>query len=329
MPAYPPSSEITTMRPQNLQRSGFTIVEILVATAILAFLLFIVLSMTDVISGIWKRTSSKIDSFQDARIAFDSLTRNLSQATLNTYLDYDSPTNPQRYIRKSELKFLSGPAGNGLPGITGGGQAILFQAPAGHVNNTAKYQGLEMLLNTCGYYVDFTTNSMIPSHVGSGSNTHRYRLMQLLVPADQNQIYKAAGNAWFSGFVNQAIPVADNVVALIIRPQDPATTPNDISTSYLYDSTANATSDPQPDTANQLPPLIHVTMIVLDESSFRRISDGSSQPAVIANALQGRFLQTANYEDDLKTVLEDLQREKLNYRVFTSAVPIRESKWTK
>jgi uncharacterized protein (TIGR02599 family) len=323
------SSEASTMAPSRFARSGFTIVEILVASAVLAFVLFIVLSMTDVISGIWKRTSNKIDSFQDARIAFDTLTRNLSQATLNTYLDYDSPTNPQRYIRQSELKFVTGPAGSGLPGITGGGQVLLFQAPTGYLNNTSKYQALEMLLNTCGYYVDFTTNSMIPPHVASGSNTYRYRLMQLMVPADQNQIYKATGTGWFSDFVNQAIPVADNVIALIFRPQDPASTPSDISTSYVYDSTANTTSDPQPDTAHQLPPLVQVTMIALDEASFRRISNGNSQPSVISNALQGRFLETQKYDEDLNAVLEDLQKENLTYRVFTSAVPIRESKWTK
>ncbi len=124
--------------------------------------------------------------------------------------------------------------------------------------------------------------------------------------------------------------MADNIIALILRPRDPqtsgSTAPNN---SYTYDSTSGATSSPQPITANQLPPVIDVTMIAIDESSARRIESGSSQPSVISSALANRFTTPSLYESDLQQVTSALASANIAYRVFSSSVAIRESKWSK
>jgi uncharacterized protein (TIGR02599 family) len=323
--------------PGQINREAFTILEVLIATTILSILLILSLSAVSAVSTTWRRSSDKVQSFQEAQLAFDAITHNLSQATLNAYLDYDNAANAQRYLRKSELMFISDAAGiNPMPGAANTGQAFFFQAFLGYSNNT-NYSGMESLLNPCGYFVSFTTNNTIPDHVTGGNNPYRYRLMQLLVPSETNDIYNGAtgSTGWFSSYTNLAKPVADNVIALIVRPQDPGTndpgtnvtgTPNN---AYAYNSTLNASNNPQPVTANQLPPVVQVTIVAIDESSAKRLDNGSTVPAAITTALGTRFTDPASYQTDLDALTGSLNASRINYRVFSSAVPIRESKWTK
>jgi uncharacterized protein (TIGR02599 family) len=100
------------------RQSGFTIVELLVATAVLMLLMALLLSALNSSMTIWTRGASKIQSFQQARAAYEAMTRKISQATLNIYWDYDTDAsgNPTGYKRQSELQFLSGPSANILPG---------------------------------------------------------------------------------------------------------------------------------------------------------------------------------------------------------------------
>ena len=331
--------------------NSFTIVELLVAMTILSFILVVTLTMVGQMSNVWKKSSSKIESFQGARLAFEAMTRCLSQVTLNTYVDYDDANNPQNYLRKSDLQFLSGPAGGAarggvLPGVSGCGQAVFFEAPVSTTStaNWSTYGAMDSLLNTCGYYVDFTPNNTVPAFV-TAPNPYRYRLMQLIVPTETaNSVYPSgpapatasdwttwfASINWFASFKAQAIPLADNIILLVVRPQDPSATPPDInSPSYAYDTTLNATTYPQPQTANQLPPVIQVTMVAIDEPSALRLITGSTQPTAITSALSGKFTDTTKYAADLASLVASLDAARIQYRVFSSAVPVLESKWSK
>ncbi len=321
---------------------AFTLVEMLVAMATFAILLVILFAIITQMANVMRQSTRQIDAFQSARIGFDVLTHSLGQATLNPYLDYDSSTSPTNYLRKSDLDFVIGPSGSAnfygavsaFPGTVQTGQAVFFQAPLDYVTNIGSDGGLESLLNTAGYYVSFTTNSGIPPHVKSASNPYRYRLMQMLVPTETNSIYQPGGtnDDWFAdpSFQNYIVSVADNVIALIIRPQDPsANPPADITTDYSYDSSSNATLYPQPVTANQLPPLLQVTMVAIDEATAKRLDSGSTQPAAISSALNGKFQISANFQTDLAQLEQQLTAAHIPYKVFSSNVPIRESKWTK
>lgn len=309
---------------------AFSLLEMLVAVTVFCIILTLVFTVITQASGVWRRSSDKILAFQEARLAFEAMTRNLSQATLNTYLDYDNAEAPTRYLRRSELKFLCGPAGaSSLPGTANTGQAVFFQAPLGY-NSATNYQGMTSLLNTCGYFVTYDQSRAVPFYIQSANNPFRYRLMQALVPAESNSIY-AGGSTWLTSSSQAAMPIANNIIAVIFRPQDPAITnfsapPNN---SYTYDSSTNVAADPQPIAANQLPPVIQVTMVAVDEPSAARMESGSTPPPAIQSALTGKFTDPENYETDLQALTQSLTDAKINYRVFSSAVPIRETKWTK
>ena len=76
---------------RSFKRGGFTIVELLATMAILAVIVTVIFGITQQTANAWKSTSSKIDSFQASRAAFESITQSLSQATLNRLVKLPSP----------------------------------------------------------------------------------------------------------------------------------------------------------------------------------------------------------------------------------------------
>ncbi len=125
------------------------------------------------------------------------------------------------------------------------------------------------------------------------------------------------------------------MIALIAWPRLPAAeddtgqelTPDG---TFSYNSQANAMSTPQAITANQLPPVVELTMIVISEASAARLDRGSSTPPTeIESALSGRFSKVSRYQEDLDAVSKALSDKGIDFKIFTAVVPLRESKWSR
>lgn len=301
--------------------------EILVAAAVSSVLLLILLGVVNQTTRTVGAAGATMTSFQSARNALNAMQSIVSQATLNTFLDYDSRESPTRYQRESAQQFVIAPAGaSGVPGTDGCGQGIFFQAPAVYTSS-GDLRGADGLLNVCGFYVEFG-QARQPPHAG-GTAPWRYRLMFLLTSAEANTVFHATGDQWFAGFSSSATPVADNIVALIVRPLDPSRTPPDLAPFYVY-RTAETFSGIQPDWSHQLPPVVSVTLIAIDERSALQMENGSSQPAIIAASLAGKFQEAANFDRDLDALEQVLSNASppVNFRVFTLNIPLKESKWS-
>jgi len=316
-------------RPPQTPSHGFTILEVLVATAVLAMLLVIILQVVSQTSTTLRQVTGKVDSFQSARAAFDIVNQKLSQATLNTYWDYDSPTSPTKYGRKSDLHFLIVKSGETNSGI-------YFQAPLERANSTDNE--VTGVLNACGYFVSFgTDNAFKPAHVSTPMD--RFRLMQAVQPTEKFSVFTSANSTWVTPLhevptvpseVQDKIarPIADNIIALVAWPklskgEDSAGTT--ISSAFSYDSRTTGTIQ-----SAQLPPVVGLTMIAIDEASAARLG-GDLQPT-IAGILAGKFADANNFlgdTGDLATVGKALAAAHINYQVFSSAIPLRESKWSK
>ncbi len=316
------------LSPSAVLRRGaaraFTLVEILVSLAVLSILLLISAEVIGTVQTTWSSTNARVSQFREARTAFDIITRNLSQATLNTYLDYDNnylttdPASaataaPTSYKRKSDLRFVCGPAGSGGPGEplvpTGGdsevlpGHAVFFQAPLG-VAHDPSFVGLDRLLCGRGYFVQFTSDEFFrPEFITSSNLRYRYRLMEYSPPAEQNLIYadRNEKKAWMSRAgipleqgetaLNRSLtrPVADNIIALIISPMidvaaatgggDASGTSTLIAEDFQYDSEvikmANEIGLGPQGTQYLLPPLVRVVLVAIDEESAVRLSQTS------------------------------------------------------
>ena len=246
------SPQLNAARPLR-SRAGFSILEVLVASAVLALLLVAMLSMTDQVQKTYRSTLGKAEQFREARVAFESITRRLSQATLNTYWDYDSPTTPTKYLRQSELRFLSGQASAILPAISSSTHAVFFQAPFGFTSNSTGYGGMESMVNTWGYFIEFGSDSVLrpdPVNTAGVPQKYRFRLYEMMEPSESLSLYKYTGNStasktytgrtWFTDALDKpnrsSRVLAENIVALIFRPLDPASTPSDLTTNYTYDT---------------------------------------------------------------------------------------------
>src|SRR6187402_353245 len=74
--------------PKRPSTSAFTLVEMLVSSAVLIIILAIVFELISEIGQIWRSSTSRIQTFQETRAGFEAMTRRVGQATLNTYYDY-------------------------------------------------------------------------------------------------------------------------------------------------------------------------------------------------------------------------------------------------
>jgi len=333
---------------------GFTLIEVLVAAVVMMLAIGIVLSMTSSTARLWKMSSDELNSFQSARGAFEMMTRTLSQATLNVYHDYydanakpandpDYDGTPVRYGRKSELHFIVGKAL--LPGqVT---HAVCFQAPLGTVQD-GSFAPLDSLLNACGYYVTFGSDSSTSSLSGRPAFLdaagvplrYRFRLMEFRQPSEALQIFEPGSdpNEWFKAPLSATPPVsrvvAENVIALVLLPKEPdwveASKPVEerIGATFEYDSRTPwaSASEPQPVSMHQLCPVLKVIMVVLDETSARRLEDASTAAPDLG--IKDLFQVAANLDADMETLKAKLTQSGLNYRVYQTEVAMRGSKWS-
>ena len=341
------------IRPDRDRRSAaFTLVEVLVASAILIVMTGFLLAVMDQTTRIWSSTSAKVEQFREARTGFERVTTRLAQATLNTYWDYDNPTTPTRYLRQSELRFISGSAST-LLGASGTAarvtHSVFFNAPLGVTSNTS-YSGLPNALNTFGYYVEladdtgqrpaFITTAMIPSR-------WRFRLMEFLEPTDNFSVYQYTNgnpgvitNAWFTTAANNTPAfkrvVAENVIAFLVTPRlakaeelplQSNATQSPLAPNYSYDSTAtNANAQLNP--KNQLPPVVQITMVAVDEKSANKLGLSGTGQSNIFNT-STLFTNTQNFAADLASLETTLVNTHVRYRIFTTNVHIRAAKWSR
>ncbi len=266
---YSPSSD--PKRPRH--RGGFSLIEMVISATILAVLLVVVLEMTTQISSVWHRSTGRITAYQNARAAFDTLTRTLSQATLHTYLDYtDSagqardPSNPadfvpNRFTRVSELHFVSGPTNDLVAGaspVLNPGHSVFFTAPLGRSDDN-DLQALDRTLNALGFYVRYGNvggSGLLPDWMESrfGNGENRFQLLQFVHPAEDHGVYLSTSASgydrnWFSNVFSASAPeirgavLAENVLALVLRPRlaprDERAVATPLGTTYSDDTSGS------------------------------------------------------------------------------------------
>lgn len=384
-------------RPSFVNKRAFTLIELLVSITVLVILMLVVTQVIGIVQRNWVRANSRVSQFREARRAFEVLSRNLAQATLNTYwandfqeIDTDNVgevvTAPRSYKRQSELQFVCGPTPVVLDGAAASsfpGHAVFFQAPLGVTNpyttdatstttGPADTENLVNLLCARGYFVEWGSDQPFrPPFLNSSPHDtavpvrSRLRLMEYSPTAEQNRIYAKVvrpvtehSRQWFQDALTNVVkenetvknraftrPIAENILALIISPQLEVTgnagvTPTSIAPAYSYDSTvvgptAN-TTNPQ-GTQHLLPPLLKVTMVALDErsgESFAQSINSAARDEVLSTTAS-LFKTAANLTSDLDGTDEEpgelekiLLEKKLNYRVFSTTIALKQSRWS-
>lgn len=380
---------------------GFTLVELLLSTALIALLMLLFITMIENTGKIWSRTTAKVSQFQATRAAFDAMTRSLSQATLNTYWQVDPPKpttvseianwKPTDYVRASDLHFVCGQASKtellGTPEKENPTHAVFFQAPLGATSTPdpadsklLKFDRLDNMLGAVGYYVAWGKDDSRPAFLDSLSpklpDRYRFRLMQARQEGEAMAIYgmNAANQAkpkappfsptdWVKAATGKTIKswvavtssgtstkpeallprsMAENIVGLVVLPRRSekpiggSASDRTLAPEYAYDSRPSSggsalpwssvkAKTPEKMQFNQLPPVVQVSMIAIDEQSAVRVSNGPTAP----DWTVGLFKKSDKMEDDFNTLETTLQAARVNYRIFSTDVIIRGSKWTR
>lgn len=333
---------------------GFSLIELMVAMGILSVLMLMLTMVLDQVQQSWTRAESRISQFREARVAFDIMTKNLSQSSLNTYwdlLDEDKDGLVDGYYRTSELHFevMRASELGRNDGQEPVGHAVFFQAPLGF---SIQYPNLNNLFNGRGYFVAFGSDEDFRPSFLQTANRYRYRLLEFRPPAEDNQVFADGGEErdegrpqefteWFhqgmsnvgeGDFGQHLNPLAENILTLIISPRDSIVdsvegrdeTASEIAPQYLY----NSNDIDSIATAQQVPPLVRVTMIAIDEASAIRVENGTSPPSEIHSLVESPLRQTENYEEDIKKIVDSLEEARISHKVFSSMVLLRSAKWS-
>ena len=335
---------------------GFTLLELMVSMVVLALLMLVVFNMLETTTKAWSQSTERVQTFKEARVAFEGLTRRVGQAMLNTYFDYKyrGPVpavreKPTGYERKSDLHFISGPTAEIFEGDERfNTHCVFFQAPLSF-SLDPKNQSFGSLLNSWGFYVEWNNDEFQIPEFLKGMETiegkERWRLMEFRPPTENFKVYSSDlktryNTEWFKNDVIQKAEtpggrkfsraIAENIIALIIEPKESTATQNinnELAPDYEYDSRRfqkeRKAKDP---TKHQLPPLIDVTMVAIDEGSAARFEQrGMDGKDLIPKNL---FKKVSDYDKDLEELTRSLESNRIKYRVFHETVAVRASKFS-
>lgn len=348
------------MHARHFFKQAFTLVELLLSIALLLLIVTLLGEIITRTQNTVSRSISRMDEFEQARAALDTMSHALSQALMDASLNYDSMGNPTAFVRASDHHFILGPASDLVPAALTpeNGQAVFFQSPLGHTgdNSNDALRSLHHLVNCWGFYLQHGSDlNERPGFLQSGQplaanpERHRFRLMQYAQPAQDSQLYrfdfrlnqitnKAAALRWFQqDLAANSKPIATNVLALILVPYAIASTSaTPVPDTHLaYDSREAQYGQQNAGTQNrlhQLPPKIQILLIVTNEKSYAAFeqAQGSPQSAALTlrnSVFKDRFTRYADLETDLAEVTAGLSGLDLHHQILTTTIALRGSKW--
>lgn len=241
---------------------GFTILELLVAMAVLAILVVMLLGIVDSATKLWRGSESRVDSYREARAALSLLARDLQSAI---------PTTNTNYFRVDDSTLLPNGASSGSNAST-----IFFMAAL--PTNAQWADGLTNKSDLCqvGYFVGLGKTSVAQdSTVIKTMNLYRY-----FIASDDS--YKAIvtnfGAVPFPknlDLLNSKVElVARDVVSFSIRGYGVNTN----GTGYLTNHTAAPGA--------VLPDEIEITLTAINQEVAKRLRDSDwveTHPSVKQN----------------------------------------------
>jgi uncharacterized protein (TIGR02599 family) len=233
-----------------MKRDAFTLIEVLVASAIVAILALLLIFITHQTAEAGSRAGATAEEFRSAQIAFEAVTQQLSRATLNTQREFRMDGKiPRGFERASDLRFVSGPMeaggvplarvdeGTGESPAKRPGHGVFFQALLGSAGEAggAALSGRRQLLNTWGYFVEVGDDGRsLPSFLSDSQQPRRIgpRLVELREPAERMSLYALTardpayrGFDWFQTPVGErrfCRTIAPNIAVLLLLPKLPA-----------------------------------------------------------------------------------------------------------
>jgi len=305
-------------------KRGFTLLEILVATVILAGMVVLLASVAHQVSDLWRRVEAENQRRDAARVLLHFLARELAMAS------HPVPAAPAATGGDNLQLIVNLPATadnpGGIPAAFCSPHAIFYQSPV--AQNTSRGEIAEV-----GYFIQWDTaqpGKALP------------RLCRLFVePTDTSHylVYTPGGN-WPSAAATVATATAptyrgwlsDNVIALWIRCLDASGQPitqnaagETLNSGYGFDS-RQGYRDPSSGTvhlAPALPPCVEIALVVADSRTVANIKT----PLIPTVTTPADFGKDAATPGSILYFMEHLPPEiKAGVRLFSTRVFLSASK---
>ncbi|MDF1852781.1 MAG: Verru_Chthon cassette protein C [Verrucomicrobiales bacterium] len=329
---------------KSADSKAFSLVELLISMAILSLMILMVSFMLGEVEKGWSRVRGGSIEFRDARNAFETIANRISQARIDTYWDYEMDGGlPVQYRKSSHLHFVAGPAEDLVPDslVEASGSAIFFEAPFG-ISRQQDLKGLASLLNGWGYFAGFSGDvEWQPLFArGAVADRYRFRLFEYHLPTEELVLHSEDTVVEYDWITNHLVSenvsvLAENIILFLIHPVD-STEPEEahkLAEQYRFDSRAYSLAPELSNAArtqHEIPPMIKMTMVAVSEGDFGRLQGGRANriPVELQFEEIAPFEKAADFEKDLHALEEHLQEERVDYRVFSTVISLRASKWT-
>lgn len=143
-----------------------------------------------------------------------------------------------------------------------------------------------------------------------------------VVSESASSVHVLAENIVFLSILPMVAP--QNAIKGDNNPASDGTSTDLVGSNYLYDTTPDlAASGVKYRQNNQLPPIVYLMMIAVDEKSFARyLGAATAAPTDLGLA---QILVNPTYDQrqrDIKQVTDALTSHKIGYRIFTLAIPL-------
>lgn len=345
---------------------GVTLIEILVALSILVIVMLAITAAMGTMQNLWVRVRGKADAFRNTRIALDTMVQRVNQATLNSRWvpNTDLATKAvEPNLRASDLHFVSGPAATLMTdGERYMGHALFFQGPfgepaSGAANQQAPldYDQLGHTLCGWGYFVEFGSDAAErPAFLNNVQDRfpprRRFRLWEFRQPAQELSLFEMDQQTppkpkidqsasreqiyeWFTQPLRDLDPqrrhvsvVAENILALIITPFDPALVESGNSYRQAPDGHFDSRryqwepgTEASKRSRSRLPPALRLSVIALSEDSWARMTEGEIESAAtrLRTEISSRFTQPDNLEQEMDSLTATLNQMRIGYRIIT------------
>lgn len=246
---------------------AFTLLELLVAMAVLSILLVLLISVTNSASKLWRANENRVDSYREARAAINMISGDLSSLFSSTNTAFFAVT-PEDGRQDADLP----PVKTGTPDEGMNGKIFFLTAlPIDAQGENRNSNPNKSDLCTIGYYLAYDKTSL------TGKGTASYNLYRYFRGSDATFAQLSQGNPFAdidiqvtdtSPTTSQGAEViAKNITGFEIKP-------------YTVDTSATATANSakpfqkfQKSAKTPLPDIIEIKIKAIDNESAKRFGD--------------------------------------------------------
>lgn len=178
-------------------RRAFTLIELMVAMAVLAVLVVMLLGLVDSASKLWRANESRVDAYRETRAALNIIRRDMDKALAGTNTNFFR-ANDLAYVYLADAEKDTNYAG-----------ALFFLTalPANAQQPNANNSGICQV----GYFLGYGKTTMSPDNAGGASmNLYRYFL------SSDATFAKLTNNAQ-TGYFNMGLTPTDPNVELLAK----------------------------------------------------------------------------------------------------------------